>query len=83
VIIVILVVLVIVGALAHLAYTGIIFNGLRAMIQEMRSPELRSTHPRIRARDMDAGPRWAAYCIQGALMGLTVLVVVLAIAHWV
>jgi hypothetical protein len=81
-ILVLVVVLVTVGVLAHLLYTGIALNGLRMMIHDLRSPEFRATHPRIRARNMDAAPRRAVYGMYGVWIALSVLVVALALAHW-
>jgi hypothetical protein len=82
VIVVLLAVLVLVGAFAHLLYTGTAASGTRAMIHELRSPSSRSAQPRIRARDMDAAPRASVYAMYVVWIALCALVAALAIIHW-
>jgi hypothetical protein len=82
VIVVLVIVFVAVGLLAHLLLSGVALNGLRMMIHELRNPASRAAHPRIRARDLDRAPRWGMYGINAAWIGLSALVVVLAIVHW-
>jgi hypothetical protein len=81
-IIALVIALVVLGLVAHMLLTGVALGGLRTMIQELRSPAFRSTHPHIRARDLDVGPRLAIYGMYGFWIVLSALVGALALAHW-
>ncbi len=80
--ILVLAIVLLLAVFGHIVYTGTVVVGLRELVRGARNGEYRSSHGRIRARDLSPSARRSIYAMYLVWIGLVLLVVALAVARY-